>query len=1041
MPTDYNSIRTENERKYGTDIGRIGRMLLADRYDERTHFIYEVLQNAEDALKKRVQWNGLRSVSFSLSSTGLTISHFGKPFDEADVHGVCGIGESTKQLTDIGRFGIGFKSVYSFTDSPEIHSGEEHFAIDSYVWPSEAKQKNLRPEETQILIPFRADDLSANEEVLAGLRRLNQRTLLFLREIEEIAWSVEGGPAGVYLREVSDAIGNNSRRVVLIGQDNEKDDIEEEWLVFSREVFSNGERVGHVEIAFALKGDGTNDQNLPVRSTVNSTLVVFFPTVLPTNLGFIVQGPYRTTPSRDNVPQNDPWNRYLVQETAILLVDSLRELRDLDLLDISATECLPLDTSRFAEGSRFAPLFQTVKEALKVEPLLPDNNEGHIAGQNAKLAGTQGLRALIGASQLAGLFPLDDNSTWLSGEITADRTPILRRYLMAELGIAEVTPDSLIPLLTAEFLKSQPDEWIEQLYVFLNGQRALLQRLQARPLVRLANSSHAIAVVDGKPQAYLPGSNQTDFPTVKRSVCQSSEARTFLDSLGLRVPDPVDDVIAHILPKYSKDEVEIPESEYHSDIRRIITAFATDSTSQRNNLLSALREAKFVAAVDTGSGVRQFARPSEVYLATERLSNLFECVPGVLLVDDSREYLKGERIRDLLRATGTPEYLIPSPVKPSLTNEEKRDLRSRQQGSTNISSETEVADYTLMGLDSLLSTLSTLPTDQASNRANLLWQALRDFQRNRGDSAFNGRYRWFWYTDRSATFLAHFVRTLKETAWIPDKSGNLQPPSAVIFKDIGWATDPALAAKIRFKPDVLSELAREAGIEPDALDVLWRHGITTAAQLVQILGDPDSNDKPADADSKDETTSTPPVASAVADTANAGAVSGGHQNQTNHSTSPVANEQRVETSNARQFVSYVAVSPHESESDPDGFSYQQNMDLEEQAIAKILSVEPKLQRTPPNNPGFDLSDMGTNGEPVRWIEVKSMSGTLDSHHPATMSSTQFEFAREKQDAYWLYIVENADSSEKSNIIRIQNPAGKAQTFTFDHGWREASEDL
>ena len=49
MVSDYNAIRVENERKYGTDIGRIGAMLLANRYGDRTHFIFELLQNAEDA--------------------------------------------------------------------------------------------------------------------------------------------------------------------------------------------------------------------------------------------------------------------------------------------------------------------------------------------------------------------------------------------------------------------------------------------------------------------------------------------------------------------------------------------------------------------------------------------------------------------------------------------------------------------------------------------------------------------------------------------------------------------------------------------------------------------------------------------------------------------------------------------------------------------------------------------------------------------------------------------------------------------------------
>src|SRR5579859_6492363 len=125
MASDYKSIRADNERRYGTDIGRIGPMLLADRYDDRTHFIFELLQNAEDALARRTGWSGQRSVRFLLTNNELRVSHFGKHFDEPDVRGICGIAESTKGLNAIGRFGIGFKSVYAFTDRPAVHSGSE----------------------------------------------------------------------------------------------------------------------------------------------------------------------------------------------------------------------------------------------------------------------------------------------------------------------------------------------------------------------------------------------------------------------------------------------------------------------------------------------------------------------------------------------------------------------------------------------------------------------------------------------------------------------------------------------------------------------------------------------------------------------------------------------------------------------------------------------------------------------------------------------------------------------------------------------------
>ena len=53
------------------------------------------------------------------------------------MRGVSGVAQSTKSgdLTLIGRFGIGFKSVYAYTKNPRIYSSEERFRIESYVRP------------------------------------------------------------------------------------------------------------------------------------------------------------------------------------------------------------------------------------------------------------------------------------------------------------------------------------------------------------------------------------------------------------------------------------------------------------------------------------------------------------------------------------------------------------------------------------------------------------------------------------------------------------------------------------------------------------------------------------------------------------------------------------------------------------------------------------------------------------------------------------------------------------------------------------------
>lgn len=1073
MASNYIGIRADNERRYGTDIGRIGPMLLANRYGDRTHFIFELLQNAEDALARRTGWEGSRAVSFVLGERSLRISHSGKPFDDLDVRGICGIAESTKDLTAIGRFGIGFKSVYAFTDRPEIHSGTEDFAIESFVWPVATQPVDHRLDETTIVLPLREADSAARGEISDGLQRLGPSTLLFLREIEEIAWAVEGGASGIYLRSKPEPLGPGIRRLTVLGQEEGKADIEETWLVFSREATTDeGVVAGQIEIAFSLR-QTAGSERLSVQAVSDSPLVVFFPTVLPTHLGFLVQGPYRTTPSRDNVPRSDAWNRHLIEETATLLVEALRSLRDRGLLDTAALRCLPLDRAKFPEGSMFAPLFSAAHAALTSEPLLPSSLGGHVAARNGKLARTQELRELLSPAQLFAMFGAGAGEmAWLSGDISQDRTPELRQYLMRELAITEVTPETIPSKLDAPFLRAQTDEWIVRLYEFLNGQPALRWRLDNLPLVRLEDGVHVTALVKGQPQACLPSAIETGFPTVRRTVCETDGARTFLRSLGLTEPDPVDDVVWNVLPRYGGDEIDVQDDDYEVDIRRILAAFGTDSKTQREKLLTALRDTSFVMAIDAGGGSDCVSRPGDVYLATERLKELFAGVPNVILVDDSYACLRGEDIRDLLEACGATRYLQPVSIAAAFTWEQRREMRVAAGCESSSGGET-LEDYTLRGLGELLAAFPGFDLETKKRKAALLWEALSDVEDRRGTGTFSGTYRWTYYHGRSATFDTDFVRQLRTTAWVPSAQGDLQQPELVLFDGLGWKSNPFLLSKIPFRPPILDTLAREAGIEPGVLDLLKKLGVTSEADLRARLGVEDqagTADVRGTGDVNDALKNllgnapapTAPVPDPIGPEptggsagvrdggkgttggAGAGAFDGGG------STRPTADHSggRSEiggrtgkpspgSAGGRPFISYIGAHPDTEDTDPDGLEQSARMALEEKAIALIVQDEPRLKRTPTHNPGFDLFEAGEDGRPVRWVEVKAMTGGLDDR-PVGLSRAQFDCAGEHGDAYWLYVVERAGDPACAGVVRIQDPAGKARTFTFDYGWRKVA---
>ena len=155
------------------------------------------------------------------------------------------------------------------------------------------------------------------------------------------------------------------------------------------------------------------------------------------------------------------------------------------------------------------------------------------------------------------------------------------------------------------------------------------------PIIRRKDGSHVPPTDGDGPLAFLPGPSETSFPTVRAAVCRTSEARQFLESLGLTEPDPVDDVILNVLPKYRNAEKRagLSEAEYSLDVSLMVGAAKTDSRAQQRKLARALGGTRWVRVGD-GSGKRGlWAAPGDVYIATDRLQLLFEDIEDVLLVD------------------------------------------------------------------------------------------------------------------------------------------------------------------------------------------------------------------------------------------------------------------------------------------------------------------------------------------------------------------------------------------------------------------------
>lgn len=168
-------VIADQRRKFldGLDAneGDINLDIFEDFYPDKAHFIFELLQNAEDA--------EATEATFALTPKQCTFEHNGKrKFTENDVRSITGIHNSTKnKSTDqIGKFGIGFKSVFVYTLTPSVYSDQFAFQILRLVLPEQLDIDANIGDLTRFVLPFnnpKKQAQTAYQEIKAGLEGLS----------------------------------------------------------------------------------------------------------------------------------------------------------------------------------------------------------------------------------------------------------------------------------------------------------------------------------------------------------------------------------------------------------------------------------------------------------------------------------------------------------------------------------------------------------------------------------------------------------------------------------------------------------------------------------------------------------------------------------------------------------------------------------------------------------------------------------------------------------------------------------------------------
>jgi hypothetical protein len=568
--------------------GDINLGIFEDFYPDEAHFIYELLQNAEDA--------GATEVSFELYPESCAFIHNGpRHFDESDIRAITGIFNSTKKDNPdkIGKFGVGFKSVFVYTDTPVVYSKNYSFKISQLVLPELVPENSTLGECTRFEFPFNNNKKNPQQsfaEVKAGLEQISDTTLLFLNNLWSIKWSI-GGQQGTVIRDEHSDV-----HIEIIKSAKNGPALSSHWLRFSVPV--DGLEVQKVSVAYELEFLGDLkifdiekplSKQLKIVPAEHGQVAVFFPAEKETSgLRFHLHAPFIPELSRASI-KNSPDNLPLFGQLASLVAHSLHGIKNLGLLTGEFLAVLPNGNDPLPE--RYKVIRQAIVREMREEPLTPTQNRGH-APAKSLLQGRASLKKLLSTKDLELILARDDSPTWVIGVMNYSN----QGYFLASLNIKTWEVMDLVRLLTAcdsdfryawgredytviQWLATKSDEWHQQLYAILyrflvDDECDFLEQLKYSEIIRLADGTYGNAQ-----SAFFPSASDASdvFARVSDSILssgknrnQQADAWSFLSELGVREVGEAEEIAQILGQRYSQKSEVPPDDIYLADLKRFI---------------------------------------------------------------------------------------------------------------------------------------------------------------------------------------------------------------------------------------------------------------------------------------------------------------------------------------------------------------------------------------------------------------------------------------------------------------------------------------
>ncbi|OII75302.1 superfamily I helicase [Cryptosporidium ubiquitum] len=392
---DYNRI-IEN---YTRIINQSCKNLSIKLYTKTDHFIFELIQNADD--NHYCSCIGrIPSIIFAFHKNGVLVINNEVGFTEKDVSSICDIGNSSKNQNEktIGCFGIGFKSVFSITNTPFIFSNGYCFMFNlnsehgSYIFPEwvddelcnliplhkfhNEYDKEISTYRTKFWFPFKKnidfEDVKLNENIILFTNKIKRIKLITNNRVSLITRNDQLISSDVVLVNILNEIiydecpskkrklsfNKNRTKSFLIVNHNFK--VPKNISNLANTKKSNTISIG-IEINNELDSfDGECDCG-------NKEIFSFLP-IRSYGLKFIIQADFDLTSSRESISVDSNWNIYIrenIPNAFIHMLSKLREISGFHLLKKSFLSILPTRTDNIDEF--FLPIISKINQVLIYE--------------------------------------------------------------------------------------------------------------------------------------------------------------------------------------------------------------------------------------------------------------------------------------------------------------------------------------------------------------------------------------------------------------------------------------------------------------------------------------------------------------------------------------------------------------------------------------------------------------------------------------------------------------------------------------------------